>query len=340
MTVTRVFVSGKLSEKAESNLKRFAEVSAYEQDDPLSKETLLENVADKDALVCILGDRVDGGLFDACPRLRMVANVAVGYDNVDIAAASERGVLVTNTPGVLDNATADLAFALLLSAARRVVEADRFIRQGLWKGWKRDLMLGAEINGKTLGIVGMGRIGEAVARRARAFGLSVLYTRKGSDPEKDRRLEKELDASRVSLDELIAASDFISVHCPLNKETRQMIGKEQFARMKRSCFIINTSRGNVIDQSALIEALESRRIAGAGLDVFDGEPDVPERLMRLDNAVLTPHIGSASLETRQAMDELAVDAVIKAFSGQLPGNSVNPSVWDKFVSRQEQASAC
>lgn len=328
-----IFVSGKLSEKAENQLAEFAQTSSYNSDDPLAPEDLLRHVRAKDALVCILGDKVNAAVLEQCPRLKLVANVAVGYDNINIKDANERGVLVTNTPGVLDNATADLAFGLLLASARRIAESDRFVRAGSWKGWKRDLMLGSEIHGKTLGIVGMGRIGEAMARRAQGFGLSIVYTRQSSDGAKDERMLSELGARRVSLDELLKTSDFISVHCPLNDGTRHMIGKDQFAVMKPNCHLINTSRGALIDQRALVKALDQEQIAGAGLDVFDGEPAVPEELMRMDNVVLTPHIGSASRETRAAMDELAVSAVIKALNGDLPANAVNPEVWTAFRER-------
>lgn len=329
----KIFVTGKLSQKAADALSNFAAVDAYESDEPMSPEQVEARLEGKDALVCILGDKVDAELFRARPQLKLVANVAVGYDNIKIADANEAGVLITNTPGVLDNATADLAFGLLLAAARRIVEADNYVRRGEWTGWKRELMLGAELNGKTLGIVGMGRIGKAVAKRARAFGLNVIYTRKSIDKKSDDELKKTFGARRVDLDELCKTSDFISVHCPLRDDTRHLLGESAFAKMQRHCVLVNTSRGAVIDQEALINALESNQISACGLDVFEKEPEVPPRLVALQNVVLAPHIGSATRETRAAMDELAVTGLISAFSGKLPANAVNPEVWQKFSAK-------
>lgn len=329
----KVFVTGKLSDKAFDALQNFAQVDAYESDDPMPHEEVEARLAGKDALVCILGDKVDSALFQKRPQLKLVANVAVGYDNINVADANDAGVLITNTPGVLDNATADLAFGLLLSAARRIVEADAFVRRGDWKGWKRELMLGAELHGKTLGIVGMGRIGKAVAKRARAFGLNIIYARKGEDKKTDDALKKAFEAERVSLSELCKRADFISIHCPLRQETRHLIGKAEFAMMQPHCVLINTSRGAVIDEEAMIEALENNRIASCGLDVFEREPHVPERLIALPNVVLAPHIGSATKETRAGMDELAVKGLVEAFSGKLPANAVNPDVWNKFLEK-------
>lgn len=329
----KVFVTGKLSQKAFDALTNFAQVEAYESDDPMERSEVEARLEGKDALVCILGDKVDAELFKARPQLRLVANVAVGYDNINVADANEAGVLITNTPGVLDNATADLAFGLLLAAARRIVEADGFVRRGEWIGWKRELMLGAELDGKTLGIIGMGRIGKAVAKRARAFGLSIIYTRKGDDKKTDDELRKTFDAEKTSLHDLCKRADFISVNCPLREETRHLIGGEEIALMQPHCVLVNTSRGAVIDEEALVDALEQRKIASCGLDVFEKEPAVPKRLMALDNVVLVPHIGSATKETRAAMDELAVRGLIEAFSGTLPGNAVNPDVWQKFSAK-------
>lgn len=329
----KVFVTGKLSQKAFDALQNFAQVDAYESDDPMPREQVEARLEGKDALVCILGDQVDAALFQKRPQLKLVANVAVGYDNINVADANEAGVLITNTPGVLDNATADLAFGLLLAAARRIVEADGFVRRGEWTGWKRELMLGAELNGKTLGIVGMGRIGKAVAKRARAFGLNIIYTRKCDDAKTDGELKKAFDAQRVSLQDLCKLSDFISINCPLRQETRHLIGKAEFALMQAHCVLVNTSRGAVIDEEAMIDALEQMKIASCGLDVFEREPLVPERLMALPNVVLAPHIGSATKETRAGMDELAVKGLLEAFSGKLPANAVNPDVWNKFAEK-------
>lgn len=329
----KVFVTGKLSDKAAQALSNFAQVDAYESDEPMERSQVEERLEGKDALVCILGDRVDAELFTKRPQLKLVANVAVGYDNINIADANDSGVLITNTPGVLDNATADLAFGLLLAAARRIVEADGFVRRGEWTGWKRELMLGAELNGKTLGIIGMGRIGKAVAKRARAFGLNIIYARKGNDKKTDDELKKTFQAERVELNELCRRADFISVNCPLRADTRHLINKNQFDIMQPHCVLINTSRGAVIDEQALVQAMEERKIASCGLDVFENEPQVPEGLLALDNVVLAPHIGSATRETRAAMDELAVKGLIEAFNGKLPTNAVNPDVWQKFSAK-------
>jgi glyoxylate reductase len=329
----KVFVTGKLSDKAAQALSNFAHVDAYESDEPMERSQVEERLEGKDALVCILGDRVDAELFTKRPQLKLVANVAVGYDNINIADANDSGVLITNTPGVLDNATADLAFGLLLAAARRIVEADGFVRRGEWTGWKRELMLGAELNGKTLGIIGMGRIGKAVAKRARAFGLNIIYARKGNDKKTDDELKKTFQAERVELNELCRRADFISVNCPLRADTRHLINKNQFDIMQPHCVLINTSRGAVIDEQALVQAMEERKIASCGLDVFENEPQVPEGLLALDNVVLAPHIGSATRETRAAMDELAVKGLIEAFNGKLPTNAVNPDVWQKFSAK-------
>jgi len=326
----KVFVTGKLSQRASDALGNFAQVDAYESDEPMDRKDVEARLEGKDALVCILGDKVDAALFQLRPQLKLVANVAVGYDNINVADATDAGVLITNTPGVLDNATADLAFGLLLAAARRIVEADSFVRRGQWTGWKRELMLGAELNGKTLGIIGMGRIGKAVAKRARAFGLNIIYARKNDDKKTDDELKQKFDATRVALNELCRRSDFISVNCPLRKETRHLIGREEIAMMQSHCVLVNTSRGAVIDEEALIDALEQRKIGSCGLDVFEHEPSVPKRLLALDNVVLAPHIGSATSETRAAMDELAVKGLIEAFSGKLPDNAVNPDAWKKF----------
>ncbi|HEY9711967.1 MAG TPA: D-glycerate dehydrogenase [Chroococcales cyanobacterium] len=328
----KIFASGILPKHVREKLSRFGQLEVREEPTPLGKKELIEALAECSALMCLVGDQVDAEVMDACPDLKLVANVAVGYDNVDVAAAKERGVLVLNTPGVLDNATADLTFALILSCARRVVEADRYVRDGKWEGWRPDLMLGLDLYGKTLGIVGLGRIGEAVARRSQAFGMKVIYTRKGNE-EKDQRISRELGAKRVSLPDLLRSSDFISIHCPLTNETRHLIGRVELSRVKPNCILVNTARGAVVDQEALIAALKTGRMAGAGLDVFEDEPQVPKELIAMRNVVLTPHIGSACQETRESMANLAADGLITAFSEKLPANCVNKDVWNNFVDR-------
>lgn len=312
-------------------LERSAQLDLHAGQQPLEPDELLARVKDCDALVCLLTDRITESVL-AGAHLKLVANVAVGYDNIDLEAASRRGVLVTNTPGVLDETTADLAFGLLLACARRIAEADRYVRAGLWDCWQPDLMLGTDVHGKTLGLIGFGRIGQAVARRALAFNMKVLYTR-SCDPSNIGAPCPGPGPHHVRLDELLSQSDFISIHCPLNERTRHLLGDRQLSMLKSGCLLINTSRGPIVDQAALVAALADGRLGGAGLDVFEDEPHVPPELKAMESVVLTPHIGSASIETRSAMARLAVDGLLLAFSGSLPPNAVNPQVWPVFLQR-------
>lgn len=336
MSKPKVFVTCKVVGNALDRLRTKFDVITRDETTPATREELIESARQCEALLCYIFDTIDADVLQNCPKLKVVGNIAVGFDNIDVVAATKRHVLVLNTPGVLTNATADLTFGLLIAAARRVVEADRYVRQRQWTGWSVDLMLGHELTGKTLGIVGLGRIGEAVAKRAAAFGMNIIYTRKGNE-EKDRRLLTEYSAVRVSLGELLKKSDFISVHCPLAPETRHLLGKTEFARMKPECVLVNTARGAVLDQAALIEALQKKQIAGAALDVFDGEPDVPKELLEMENVVLSPHMGSATVETRAAMANVIVDGVLRAFEGQRPENLVNADAW-QAPSRKTVAS--
>lgn len=281
-------------------------------DRPLTPDEVLAGLADADAVICMLSDRIDAAVLDASPRLRVVANYAVGYDNVDVAAARARGVEVTTTPGVLTDATADLAFALLLAAARRVVEGDRLVRTG-WDGWGPTELLGQPVAGRTLGILGMGAIGQAVARRARGFGMPVLYHNRRRVPEV---VEAELGARFVTLDELWEASDVISLHAPLNPESHHVVDAAALARMKPTAVLVNTGRGPLVDEAALVEALRARRIAAAGLDVFEREPALAEGLAGLDNVVLTPHVGSATTTARATMVRLCCDNVAAVLEGR------------------------
>ncbi len=284
----------------------------------MPRDQLLSLLPQADALVLLLSQRVGAREMDRAPALKILSNYAVGYDNIDVAEATRRGILVTNTPDVLTETTADLAWALLMATARRIVEADRFVREGRFDGWKPSLFLGRDIWGKTLGIVGLGRIGQAMARRARGFGMTVLASRRG---------RKQSDLARlVDLDELLAESDFLSIHCPLTEQTRHLIGAQQLATMKPGAIIVNTARGPVVDEEALIDALEAGHIAGAGLDVYEQEPTIPERLLRLENVVLAPHIGSASHDTREAMAAMAVEAVRDHLEGRPVAHPVNPEV--------------
>jgi len=289
----------------------------------LSRGALLGAIGEADALISLLDVAVDEELLAAGPKLRIVANVAVGYDNVDVPAATRRGVIVTNTPGVLTAATADLTFGLLLAAARRLVEADDLVRSGGWQGWSPDLMLGTEVSGRTLGIVGLGRIGQAVARRARAFDMTILYA--GRRPVD---AAGELDARHVPLDELLGASDFVTIHVPLSPDTQHLIDAAALARMKPTAFLINTARGPCVDEAALADAVSAGTIAGAALDVFAAEPQVHPGLLASRRSVLAPHIGSATHTTRGRMAELSARSVAAVLAGQRPQHVVNPQVLD------------
>jgi len=288
-------------------------------DRPYSPAELARHAADKDALVTLLTDKVDDALLAAAPGVKIVANVAVGYDNIDLEAARKRGVTVTNTPGVLTDATADFAFTLLLAAARRVAEADRFVRAGKFHGWQMMGFHGGDLNGRTLGIAGFGRIGQAVAKRARGFGLHVIY----SDEERVAPdIEAAFEARYVDKATLLAQSDYLSLHVPYLPATHHYIGAAELAAMKRTAYLVNTARGPVIDEAALGHALASGEIAGAGLDVFEDEPRVHADLMQLENVVMAPHIASATVETRTRMALIAAENVIAALSGKVPPNAL------------------
>ena len=274
----------------------------------LSPEQLRERVRDKAGLICVLTDRVDEALLDAAPGLRVVANIAVGYDNIDVGAAAQRGVTVTNTPDVLTEATAELTWALILSAARRLGEGERLVRRGAWKGWAIDFMLGTELRGKQLGIIGRGRIGRAVAARAPAFGMTAVFAKQD-----------------MSIDELLISSDVVTINTSLRPDTRHLIDRRALMRMKRGAILVNTARGPVIDEDALAWALGERLIAAAALDVYEREPIVHEALLTMENVVLAPHLGSATRETRTAMIDLAVSNVIEVLSGRAPLTPVSPA---------------
>jgi glyoxylate reductase len=281
----------------------------------------LKRVAGKDALICLLTEKIDHELLDAAgPNLRIVANVAVGFDNIDVPACTERKIAVTNTPGVLDETTADFAWTLLMAVARRLVEGDRLARSGAWTKWNLDQLCGTDVWGKTLGIIGLGRIGRAVARRAAGFRMRVIYN---STTRAAVETEKELNAEYVSRDIVFEKADFLSLHVPLNAATRGLVGPAELAKMKRTAFLINTTRGPVVQETALVEALERGQIAGAALDVFEREPLIPDGLRR-DNVVLAPHLGSASVETRTRMALIAVENAIALFAGKRPPTILNP----------------
>lgn len=320
----RIAVTVRLPEAAADLLRAQSDVLLPLLDQPLSAAELHAAAAGADGAVVSLRDRIDDAFLDAAgPQLRVVANVGVGYDNVDVAACAARGVIVTNTPGVLTDATADLAFALILMATRRLGEAERLVRAGRPWGFTLDFMLGTGITGKTLGIVGLGQIGTAVAHRASAAGMEIVYTGRGPvSPE----LESELAARFVSLDELLATADVISIHTPLTDETRGLIDQAALARMKPTAFLVNTSRGAVVDEAVLAQALRDGTIAGAGLDVYAHEPAVHPALLELENVVLLPHLGSATVETRTAMAVLAARNALAVVSGEEPLTPVQPSL--------------
>jgi len=291
----------------------------------IPRPELLARVADKDALVCLLSDKVNAELLAAAPKLRIAATVSTGYDNIDQDACTRRHVVATHTPGVLEDTVADFAWALLLAIARRLVEADAWLRSGVWPGWDLDQFAGADVWGKTLGIVGFGRIGQLVAQRALGFKMRVLYVNQNRAP---LDTEKELRAEFTDLDRLLRESDFVSLHVPLLPATRHLISKENLAKMKPTAFLINTARGPVVDEAALAEALEKKIIAGAALDVYEHEPKVRPALLACKNVVLAPHIASASLETRTRMAVMAASGVAALFRGERPANVLNPGALD------------
>jgi glyoxylate reductase len=282
-------------------------VDLYDGPTPIPEADLIARLAGKQGLVSVLTDRVTATVVDRSPDLKVVSNIAVGYDNIDVAAARRRGVVVTNTPDVLTNATAELTWALILAVTRRVAEGDRLVRRNGWKGWALDFMLGMELTGKQLGIIGRGRIGRAVAARAPAFGMTAVFATRGS---------RSADLPEMSIDELLVSSDVISIHSPLTDANRHLIDRRSLARMKRSAFLVNTARGPIVDEEALAWALQERLIAGAALDVYEREPAVVEKLFSLENVVLAPHLGSATRETRTAMIELAIKNAVSVLHGR------------------------
>jgi glyoxylate reductase len=318
--MAKVVVTGKIPAVALERLRAEHTVDAWEDESPIARDELLKRVAGADAIVSLLTEKIDAELLDAAGnQLRSVSNVAVGYNNIDVPACRERNVLVTNTPGVLTDATADIAMALILMSTRRLAEGERVIRaQQPWQ-WGMFYMLGSSIQGSQLGIVGMGQIGAAVARRARAFGMTIAYTKRSP---LDAETAKELNATHMELDELLTTSDVVSLHCPYSPETHHLMNASTIGKMKKSAYLINTARGPVVDEEALATALQQGKIAGAGLDVFEKEPTVHQALIGLDNAVLIPHLGSATVETRTAMANLAVTNALAVLSGKTAPNLV------------------
>ena len=308
-------------------LRERYDVEDNQKDDaPWSGDELKRRLADKDGVLLTGTDRVDAALLDAAPRLKAACNIAVGYNNIDLAACTERGIAATNTPAVLDETTADTTWVLLMAAARRITEAERWLRAGNWKGWKNDQFLGVDVHHATLGIVGMGRIGQAIAQRARGFSMRVLYHNRNRLPAK---IERATGAKYVTLEKLLRQSDFVSLNMPYSPSSHHLIGAQQLALMKPTAVLVNAARGGVVDDAALIAALKERRIAAAGLDVFEGEPRFNPGFLELDNVAMVPHIGSATRATRTAMALLASKNLTAVLSGKRPPNLLNPEAWAK-----------
>jgi glyoxylate reductase len=312
--MSHVLVTRRLPSSVLSKLHDAAAVDLYSGEATISADQLRERIADKDALICLITDAIDRAVLDAAPALKVVANVAAGYNNIDVVHARSRGVIVTNTPDVLTESVADFTWGLILAITRRLAEGERLLRRGEWKGWAFDFLLGSELRGKQLGLIGLGRIGRAVAARAAAFGMRVAYTSSRDAYETTNSGPAEM----MSFDRLLITSDVISLHVPLTQETRHLIDKRALARMKRSAFLVNTARGPVVDEAALAWALQQHLIAGAALDVYEHEPAVHPDLLSLENVLLVPHLASGTTETRSTMAELAVDNVIEVLAGRPP----------------------
>ena len=325
MAKPKVFATHQLFDEARQILEAACDVEYWTNEERPPRDELLRRVKDKEGLVCLLTEKVNDELLRVALKLRIASNVAVGYDNIDVDACTKRGVVATNTPGVLDETTADFAWTLMMAVARRLAEGEQLARSGNWKGWNLDQLCGADIWGKTLGLVGFGRIGRAVARRALGFHMKVIYTDAVKAPEE---VAKSLNAEYRDMNALLAESDFISLHVPLIPETRGLFDSPKFYRMKPTAFLINTSRGPVVEEAALVAALDAKKIAGAALDVYENEPFIHPGLKR-PNVVLAPHLASASLETRTKMAVMAANNVAALFRGQMPPNMLNPTVLKK-----------
>lgn len=315
----KIFITRRIPESGVNLLKERYDVEMFSEDRAVEKDLLIRKAGECDALVCLLSDKIDRDILAAGKNLKIVANYAVGYNNIDIAAAKELGIMVTNTPGVLTNATAEIAFALLITLTRKIIEADRYTREGRFTGWGPLLYLGDELKGKTAGIIGMGRIGLDMAAKCKAFGMKIAYhNRKPLDAD----TEKDLEAEYHALDDLLKKADAISIHTPLTPETNHLIDRAAFEKMKDGVYLINTSRGEVVDEKALVGALQSGKVKGAGLDVYEFEPAIEGELTEMKNVVLLPHIGSGTIETRRKMSEMAAENVISALEGKQPENLV------------------
>ena len=328
----RLFLTRRIPEPGYSLAHEVFAVTGGEEDRPLSHELLVQRVGGADALLCLLTEKIDAQVMDAAGRsLKVVSTMAVGFDNIDVAAATARGILVTNTPGVLTDATADLAWALILSLARRVVEGDHMVREGRFELWGPFLLLGRAVAGATLGIVGMGRIGQAVARRALGWDMRVLYTRRSGPLNPEQVPPGAVWEYRAELGDLLREADIVSLHVPLDADTRRLITARELALMRPGAFLVNTARGPVVDEAALVEALQSGHLRGAGLDVYEREPHLAPGLAELENVVLLPHLGSATVETRGRMSEIAVRNALAAVQGEPVPHPVNPQVLSRMM---------
>ena len=321
MSKPKALATRPLFPEARAILDQQFDVEYWTSPERIPRAELLARVADKEALICLLTEKVDDELLAAAPKLRVAATVSVGYDNIDVPACTRRKVVATHTPGVLDETTADFAWTLLMAVARRLVEGDVWMRSGTWPGWDLDQLVGGDVWGKTLGIIGFGRIGRGVARRASGFQMRVLYSDALRVPPD---VEKELQAEFADLDRVLRESDFVTLHVPLLPDTRHLISKEAFRKMKPTAYLINTSRGPVVDEAALVDALEHKQIAGAALDVYEQEPKVHPALIARKDVILAPHIASATVETRTKMAVMAATNAVALFKGQRPPNALNP----------------
>jgi glyoxylate reductase len=321
----KIFITRKIPQPGLDALKKEFTIDLNPYDRVLTKEEIINGIKGKDGLLCLLTDPIDKDVINAEPSLKMIASYAVGYDNIDVAAATKRGVPVSNTPGVLTETTAELAWALLFSVTRRIVEGDTFTRNGNFKGWSPMLMLGQDVSHKTLGVIGTGRIGTAFALKSKGFHMNVLYI----DEQRNDQLEQQLGAKKVPLTTLLKESDFISIHVPLTKETYHLINEKELRLMKRTAVLINTARGPIINEKTLVKALSEHWIFGAGLDVYENEPEMSEELKKLDNVVLQPHTGSGTIETRTKMALIAAENMIIGLNGGIPPNCVNKEVFQK-----------
>ncbi len=325
----KIFVTRTIPKPGLDLLRKEFTITVNSDDRVLTKEEIIYSIKGNDGLLCLLTDQIDREVIYTEPKLKMIASYAVGYDNIDISAATERGIPVSNTPGVLTDTTAELAWALLFSVTRRIVEGDTFARAGKFRGWTPLLMLGQDVSNKTLGVIGAGRIGTAFALKSKGFDMKVIYT----DEQKNEQLERKLGAKKVPLSDLLKESDFVSIHIPLMKSTHHLIGEKELKMMKKTAILVNTARGPIIDEAALIRALKEHWIFGAGLDVYEHEPKIPEELKKLDNVILQPHTGSGTVETRTKMAIIAAENLIEGLKGNIPPNCINREVFRKKTTK-------